>query len=193
MRYAININDELVLLKPQHLDTMKHQRNIIKEGMWTEAELNAIGIYQITDGTFDPFALTKIGFTLELVDNKAIETITTEDIPLSEIQDREAGTVESIYDETTMRPEVDTTLGFSVLGGAIDLLIYDQRASRIENGDIEEVTDIDGVDHGITRIEMGLIATKIYEKAKTLGTIKRNKRKAIKAAKNVQEVRDAIK
>ena len=75
MRHAIDVDGTLEILKPHHLDALKHQRNITKEGMWSEAELNAIGIYHITDGTHDAFEKREIGKSYSLVNDKAVETI----------------------------------------------------------------------------------------------------------------------
>jgi hypothetical protein len=197
MRYAISINDEIVLLKPQHLDAMKHQRNIIKEGMWTEAELNAVGIYQITDGTFDPFALKRTGFTLELIDNKAVETITTEDIPLKEIKERELNTVFAEY-EASMEP---IKLGYpkseqETQGRQETQALAYQADNSAITPFLTKLVETKNIKNPLlTKAEL---AQKILDKvaifevlAGELTGLKQNKQEAIGDAKNAQEVRDA--
>jgi hypothetical protein len=199
MRYAININDELVLLKPQHLDAMKHQRNIIKEGMWTEVELNAVGIYQITDGTFDPFALRNVGFTLELIDNKVIETITTEAILVKDIKARELQNLsEEMSGVMQSRPSVDTGLGFSVFGSRIDKDNFKEIWEEMidENLSTDKAYDTDDNPHELSASNMKKVYKAIVKNARSICAAGRVKKAAIKIVDDdtgtAQEVRDAI-
>jgi hypothetical protein len=199
MRYAISINDEIVLLKPQHLDAMKHQRNIIKEGMWTEAELNAVGIYQITDGTFDPFALRNVGFALDLVDNKAVETIITEAILVKDIKARELQNLSAEMGGVMQsRPSVDTGLGFFVFGSRIDKDNFKEIWEGMidDNLSTDIAYDIDDNPQELSASNMKKVYKAIVKNARSVCAAGRVKKAAIKTVDDdtgtVQEVWDAI-
>lgn len=97
MRHAIMKSGVLELVNRRRIiddNGTKHPQNILE--LWTEEELNSIGIYEIIDGVYDDFEFRKTGATLDLLDGKAIETIVTEPIPIAVLKARE---IAKVYDE----------------------------------------------------------------------------------------------
>lgn len=199
MRHAIMKNDLLEPIVSRRIVDyrgIKHPCNILK--LWSEAELNAVGIYEIVDGTFDAFEFKKTGSQLELIDGKAIETILTEPISVNELKTREKANISMNYGQVMMsRPRVDSGLGFFVDGGRTDLDNFSQKAQRMSDTDTTQVKDADNAIHdGITKAQMQQIADAIFANGEALLREKWQKQLAVDSIDGktgtVQEVRDAI-
>jgi len=84
---------------PKFFDAFGIKHPAIYLQRWTEEYRNSRGIYTATAGTFDSFSLRSIGSTLSMSNGIVSEAVTTEDIPLAEIQTRELSNTYEEYEE----------------------------------------------------------------------------------------------
>lgn len=199
MRHAIVIEGILSEVNPRKIVDrrgIKHPRDILTK--WTEAELNAIDIYEITDGTYDAFEFNKIGSTFELVAGKAVETITTEATPVKDMKARELANVYAEYEQA-----MDLLKNGYTNSERETWRKQEEEARAYVADNLSPTPFIDGLIAAGVAGDRAAIANKIITKADALVIssatptgIKQRKEDAINAIDDIagtaQEVRDAI-
>jgi hypothetical protein len=199
MRYAIMKDGRLEIVDPRKIidqNETRHPCNILK--LWSEADLNAIGIYEITDGTFDSFEFKKTGEQVDLIGNKVVETILTEPISIIEIKAREMGNVYAEYEEAM------EALKNGYTNSERETWRKQEEEARAYTADNTSPTPfINGLIAAGVAGDVPTIAAKIIAKADALVVaastptgIKQRKEDALNAIDDItgtiQEVRDAI-